>query len=59
MSAGPVRHFMELVATGLSKNPYYSSTEKREHIEWYMKYFSKFPMEELELKLPAELMSEK
>ncbi|XP_063857067.1 small ribosomal subunit protein mS31-like [Scylla paramamosain] len=28
---GPIRHFMELVCTGLSKNP---------HLEWYKNYFN-------------------
>lgn len=36
---GPVRHFMELVCVGLSKNPYMTVETKREHIEWYQKYF--------------------
>lgn len=38
---GPERQFMELVATGLSMNPYYSAEEKREHIQWYKEYFEK------------------
>ncbi|XP_060071978.1 insulin-like growth factor 2 mRNA-binding protein 1 [Ylistrum balloti] len=37
---GPVRHFMELVLAGLSKNPYMSVKEKHEHIEWYRNYFT-------------------
>ncbi|KAM9389406.1 small ribosomal subunit protein mS31 [Phaethornis superciliosus] len=36
---GPVRHFMELVICGLSKNPYLSVKQKVEHIEWFEKYF--------------------
>lgn len=36
---GPLRHFMELVCVGLSKNPYYTVQQKREHIEWFQKYF--------------------
>ncbi|NXC94247.1 RT31 protein, partial [Certhia familiaris] len=36
---GPIRHFMELVICGLSKNPYLSVTQKVEHIEWFQKYF--------------------
>lgn len=36
---GPVRHFMELVCVGLSKNPYISAREKKEHIIWYQNYF--------------------
>lgn len=31
---------MELVCVGLSKNPYLSVKEKREHIEWYRDYFN-------------------
>lgn len=30
---------MELVCIGLSKNPYLSVQQKREHIEWYRNYF--------------------
>ncbi|PKU41642.1 28s ribosomal protein mitochondrial [Limosa lapponica baueri] len=36
---GPIRHFMELVICGLSKNPYLSIKQKIEHIEWFQKYF--------------------
>ncbi|XP_017772384.1 PREDICTED: 28S ribosomal protein S31, mitochondrial [Nicrophorus vespilloides] len=36
---GPVRHFMELVCVGLSKNPYMTVKEKTDHIEWYKNYF--------------------
>lgn len=36
---GPIRHFMELVCVGLSKNPYITAKEKREHIHWYRDYF--------------------
>ena len=36
---GPVRHFMELVTTALSKNPYLTVAQKREHIDWYRDYF--------------------
>lgn len=36
---GPVRHFMELVTVGLSKNPYLSVQEKQEHIHYYKEYF--------------------
>uniref|UniRef100_A0A8B9EV73 Small ribosomal subunit protein mS31 n=1 Tax=Anser cygnoides TaxID=8845 RepID=A0A8B9EV73_ANSCY len=36
---GPIRHFMELVICGLSKNPYLSVKQKIEHIEWFRKYF--------------------
>ena len=46
--AGPVRHFMELVVTGLSKNPYYTAKEKQEFVEWYRNYFSQFTPEELQ-----------
>ena len=36
---GPVRHFMELVCVGLSKNPYITVEKKIEHIHWYKEYF--------------------
>lgn len=36
---GPVRHFMELVCVGLSKNAFYTVAQKIEHIEWYRRYF--------------------
>ncbi|XP_060050878.1 small ribosomal subunit protein mS31 isoform X2 [Erinaceus europaeus] len=37
---GPIRHFMELVTNGLSKNPYLSVKQKVEHIEWFRNYFN-------------------
>lgn len=37
--SGPIRHFMELVCVGLSKNPYLSVNEKMNHITWYKEYF--------------------
>lgn len=36
---GPIRHFMELVCVGLSKNPYLTVAEKRAHISFYEHYF--------------------
>uniref|UniRef100_A0A1A9WDH7 Small ribosomal subunit protein mS31 n=1 Tax=Glossina brevipalpis TaxID=37001 RepID=A0A1A9WDH7_9MUSC len=36
---GPIRHFMELVCVGLSKNPYLTAKEKKAHILWYRDYF--------------------
>ena len=45
---GPVRHFMELVVTGLSKNPHYTAAEKRQCVEWYKDYFSEFTSSELQ-----------
>ena len=36
---GPVRHFMELVCVGLSKNPYLTVQQKHEHIDWFRDYF--------------------
>lgn len=36
---GPIRHFMELVCVGLSKNAFYTVQEKKEHIMWYKEYF--------------------
>jgi len=38
---GPVRHFMELVCVGLSKNPYITLQMKLEHINWFRDYFDK------------------
>ncbi|XP_001378088.3 28S ribosomal protein S31, mitochondrial [Monodelphis domestica] len=36
---GPIRHFMELVTCGLSKNPFLTVKQKVEHIEWFRNYF--------------------
>ncbi|XP_028277426.1 small ribosomal subunit protein mS31 [Parambassis ranga] len=36
---GPVRHFMELVVAGLSRNPYLTVEQKKEHIFWFKDYF--------------------
>ncbi|KAM8835205.1 small ribosomal subunit protein mS31 [Synchiropus picturatus] len=36
---GPVRHFMELVVAGLSKNPHLTVAQKKEHISWFRDYF--------------------
>jgi len=36
---GPIRHFMELVCVGLSKNPYLTAQEKKDHIFWFRDYF--------------------
>ncbi|XP_075164652.1 mitochondrial ribosomal protein S31 [Haematobia irritans] len=36
---GPIRHFMELVCVGLSKNPFITAKEKKDHILWYREYF--------------------
>ncbi|KAM3601165.1 uncharacterized protein V6R79_008652 [Siganus canaliculatus] len=36
---GPVRHFMELVVAGLSKNPYLTVQQKKDHISWFRDYF--------------------
>lgn len=38
-SKGPIRHFMELVCVGLSKNPYLTAQEKKDHIFWFRDYF--------------------
>ncbi len=46
--AGPVRHFMELVLTGLSKNPHYNASEKKEIVTWYKEYFNNFTPEQLQ-----------
>jgi len=39
---------MELVVTGLSKNPHYSAAEKRNVVAWYKNYFEQFSVEELQ-----------
>ena len=49
--AGPVRHFMELVVTGLSMNPDYTVAEKRGIIAWYKEYFSQFTPDELQAEV--------
>ena len=36
---GPIRHFMELVLVGLSRNPYLTVQQKHEHIDWFRQYF--------------------
>lgn len=36
---GAVHNFMELICIGLSKNPYLSVQQKREHLDWYRNYF--------------------
>lgn len=38
-SKGPIRHFMELVVVGLSKNPYLTVQEKHAHVDWFRTYF--------------------
>ncbi|CAH1404122.1 unnamed protein product [Nezara viridula] len=48
---GPIRHFMELVCVGLSRNHWITAEEKKQHILWYRDYFSKKKalLQELEL----------
>ncbi|XP_014281079.1 small ribosomal subunit protein mS31 [Halyomorpha halys] len=48
---GPIRHFMELVCVGLSRNHWLTAEEKKQHILWYRDYFSKKKalLQELEL----------
>lgn len=36
---GPIRHFMELVVAGLSKNPHLTVQQKKDHIFWFKDYF--------------------
>ncbi|CAH1183308.1 unnamed protein product [Phaedon cochleariae] len=36
---GPIRHFMELVCVGLSKNSYLTVQAKKDHIDWFKNYF--------------------
>ena len=44
---GPIKHFMELVITGLQQNPYLSVKQKQERVMWFKDYFKKFPDEDL------------
>lgn len=44
---GPIKHFMELVITGLQQNPYLTVAQKQERIFWFKEYFEKFPEEDL------------
>lgn len=37
---GPIRHFMELVCVGLSKNHWLTVEEKKQHIFWYRDFFA-------------------
>merc|ERR1719295_86392 len=39
--AGQVRHFMEVVCLGLSKNPFVTSQKKIETILWFKEYFER------------------
>ena len=34
-----VHHFMSLVCTGMSRNPYMTVQEKLAHIDWFRDYF--------------------
>ncbi|KAF6208046.1 hypothetical protein GE061_016496 [Apolygus lucorum] len=36
---GPIRHFMDLVCVGLSRNHWLSAEEKKDHMMWYKEYF--------------------
>lgn len=36
---GPIKHFMELVCVGLSKNPFLTVEEKKDHLNWFRQYF--------------------
>lgn len=44
---GPVRHFMELVCAGLSKNPYITAQRKKETIMWFKAYFERPKAQEI------------
>lgn len=50
---GPIRHFMELVCVGLSKNCYLTAKEKKDNIMWFKDYF------EQKKDILSELISEK
>ncbi|KAH8339159.1 hypothetical protein KR074_006126, partial [Drosophila pseudoananassae] len=56
---GPIRHFMELVCVGLSKNPYVTAQEKKDHILWFRDYFEakKDILKDLMNKEPAKSIS--
>jgi len=45
--SGPVRHFMELVCVGLSKNPYVSVQYKKDTLEWFRNYFHSAEINEI------------
>ena len=53
---GPVRHFLELVVTGLSMNPDYTVQEKHDFINWYKSFFSEFSSEELQALSPDDTL---
>jgi len=36
---GPIRHFMELVTSALSKNPHMTAARKKENIDWFRDFF--------------------
>jgi len=58
-ASGPVRHFMELVAVGLSKSPYLTVAEKHAHIAWYAEYFKdKYELIEQSLAAAAAAAAE-
>jgi len=44
--SGPVRHFMEVVCHGLSKNPYASVEYKHKCIQWFRDYFERAEVNE-------------
>jgi len=39
--SGPIRHFMEVVCVGLSKNPYASVEYKHKCLQWFRDYFER------------------
>ncbi|KAK4474345.1 hypothetical protein MN116_000581 [Schistosoma mekongi] len=36
----PLASFLELVCNGLSQNPHYSINDKKQHLEWFSKFFN-------------------
>ncbi len=46
---GNIRQFMELVVTGLQKNPHLTVQDKKEHVEWFGEYFKNIPDEQVQL----------
>ncbi|XP_023340669.1 28S ribosomal protein S31, mitochondrial-like [Eurytemora carolleeae] len=46
-ASGPIRHFMELICVGLSKNPYASVEYKKKTILWFKSYFERAEINEI------------
>eukprot|EP00096_Caligus_rogercresseyi_P010035 TRINITY_DN3533_c0_g1_i1.p1 TRINITY_DN3533_c0_g1~~TRINITY_DN3533_c0_g1_i1.p1 ORF type:complete len:327 (-),score=83.90 TRINITY_DN3533_c0_g1_i1:52-1032(-) len=55
---GPIRHFMELVTVGLSKNPHMSIDKKIGHIKWFGEYLTAPDKQEIFNIMEAESAGE-